>query len=146
VNRENITFYNEDIEMPNVDLTKINIWLFSLIEKTEFELESLNYIFCTDEYLLEVNKEYLDHDYYTDIITFDNADEEGVIESDIFVSLERVAENAKEMNIEFDKELLRVLAHGLLHLLGYKDKTEEEAKIMRTKEEEYMLVYTNQNT
>ena len=127
--------------MPNIDLNKINVWLFSLIEKHNYELETLNYIFCSDEYLLNVNKEYLDHDYYTDIITFDNSEEEELIESDIFVSLERVADNANTEKTSFDNELLRVLAHGVLHLFGYKDKSEEDAKIMRSKEEESIELY-----
>ena len=127
--------------MPNIDLNNINVWLFSLIEKHNYELETLNYIFCSDEYLLNVNKEYLDHDYYTDIITFDNSEEEELIESDIFVSLERVADNANTEKTSFDNELLRVLAHGVLHLFGYKDKSEEDAKIMRSKEEESIELY-----
>jgi rRNA maturation RNase YbeY len=87
---------------------------------------NLNYIFCSDNYLHQINVEYLDHDTLTDIITFDNSEEEETIEGDIFVSVERVEDNAKDLNVQFDDEILRVLAHGLLHLCGYDDHTDEE--------------------
>lgn len=132
--------------MPSIDLDKIGAWLFSLIAQYDYDLELLNYIFCTDEYLLNINREYLEHDYYTDIITFDNSEEEGTIESDIFISIDRVNENASGMNVPFDKELLRVLCHGLLHLVGFKDKTEEEAQIMRSKEDECISLYLSNFT
>lgn len=141
--QDEISFFNEDIQMPSIDLDKISAWLFSLIELYDYQLESLNYIFCSDEYLLNINKEYLQHDYYTDIITFDNSEEDQTIESDIFISIDRVDDNAKSQETAFDQELLRVLSHGLLHLVGYKDKTEEEAQIMRTKEDESINLFIN---
>ncbi len=145
MNHPEISFFNEDIEMPNIDLEKINVWLFSLIEKHNYVLEELNYIFCSDEYLLQINQEYLNHDYFTDIITFDNSEEEETIVSDIFISIDRVTDNANSMNNNLELELLRVLSHGLLHLFGYKDKTDIEAQIMRTKEDESINKYLSKN-
>ena len=98
---------------------------------------ALNYIFCDDEYLIKINIEFLNHNTYTDIITFDYCVGDELI-SDIYISTERVAENAKEFNETFEGELNRVLIHGLLHLCGYKDKTEEDATLMRSKENYYL--------
>ncbi len=98
------------------------------------KLVCANFIFCNDPYLIEINKAYLSHDTFTDIITFDNSDSPDSIETDIFISIERVKENAAIQNTEFIKELYRVMIHGILHLLGYRDKTSEEKKIMREQE------------
>jgi probable rRNA maturation factor len=138
---ENINFFFEDLAEPNLDYKKITVWLSSLIKKQGYALNEINYILCSDKYLLGVNQEYLNHDYYTDIITFDNAEEEKTIESDIFVSVERVEDNAKEHKETFDNEIIRVLAHGVLHLLGFKDKSEEEATEMRKQEELAIKLY-----
>ena len=111
-------------------------WLKQIAQSENFKIGELNYIFCSDEYLYKINVDYLDHHTYTDIITFDNSEKEKTIESDIYVSIDRVQENAKTHNISFEDELDRVLIHGVLHLCGYKDKTEEEEKNMRLKENE----------
>lgn len=116
----------------NVDQTVE--WITHIIGEHKFLLSSLNYIFCTDKQLHEINLKYLGHDTYTDIITFDNSDEENIIESDIYISLDRVKENAEELKKSFDEELHRVLIHGVLHLLGYNDKTTDEKNAMREKE------------
>ena len=100
----------------------------------------INYILCDDEYLLEINRQYLDHDYYTDIITFDYCKGK-IISGDIFLSLQRVLDNASMLETKQEEELNRVLAHGILHLCGYKDKTEAEQKIMRSKEDYYIQKY-----
>ena len=114
---------------------KYAIWLEKAIANKEFELSELNYIFFDDHQLLELNQNYLNHDTYTDIITFDNAEEESTIESDIFISIDRVKENAASFDASFEQELRRVMAHGVLHLLGFGDKTEAEKQIMREQEE-----------
>jgi rRNA maturation RNase YbeY len=101
-------------------------------------VNQLNYIFCSDEYLLTINQQYLNHDFYTDIITFDNSEEEGIVEGDIFVSLDRIRENANELNKPFEEELFRVLAHGVLHLVGYDDINDEQELEMREKEDLYL--------
>lgn len=129
-----ISFFAEDIDF-KLDKTDITTnWISQIIQSHNHKLTELNYIFCSDDYLLEINKSYLAHDYYTDIITFDNADESMTIESDIFISIDRVTENAQDQNKSFQEELNRVMIHGVLHLLGYKDKTDAEEKRMREKE------------
>jgi len=141
---ENINFFFEDLKEPDLDYKKITVWLSLLIKNHNYSLTEINYILCSDEYILSINQEYLDHDYYTDIITFDNSEEqEETIESDIFVSVERVIDNAKEHKEKFSKEILRVLAHGVLHLIGYKDKSIDEAKEMRIQEDKAIKSYIN---
>jgi len=115
-------------------------WLFEVItseNKTEGEI---NYIFCDDEYLLEINQQYLDHDTLTDIISFDYSIGND-LHGDIFISVERVRENALDFNVSFTEELKRVMVHGVLHYCGYKDKTENDEKLMRQKEEEKMTMF-----
>ncbi|ODM53417.1 rRNA maturation RNase YbeY [Elizabethkingia meningoseptica] len=115
-------------------------WLEDLILDEGKKPGDINYILCDDEYLLEINKQYLDHDYYTDIITFDYCKGK-IISGDIFLSLQRVLDNASMLETKQEEELNRVLAHGILHLCGYKDKTEEEQKLMRSKEDFYIGKY-----
>lgn len=114
-------------------------WLENLIISENRKVGDINYIFCDDEYLLQVNRDYLQHDYYTDIITFDYVKGK-IISGDIFVSLPRISENADLHHKNFDSEFHRVLAHGLLHLCGYKDKSEMEIEEMRKKEDFYLSV------
>ena len=114
-------------------------WLINLIKNEQKKVGEINYIFCDDEYLLKVNRDFLQHDYYTDIITFDYVKGK-TIAGDIFVSLPRISENAETHSKDFNLELHRVLAHGILHLCGYKDKTEEEIKEMRNKEDYYLNI------
>ena len=110
-------------------------WIDAVIESEGKEPGEINYIFCDDEYLHNINMQYLNHDTLTDIISFDYCIGD-LISGDIFVSIERVLDNAKDYEVSFNEELLRVLAHGVLHYCGYKDKTENEALLMRTKEQE----------
>lgn len=132
---ESIHFFTEDTTYQLRQRTEIRSWLKSIAKKEKYSILELNYIFCSDEYLLQINKDFLDHDYYTDIITFDNSEVKGKIEGDIFVSIDRVRDNAQQQKTSLKDELHRVLAHGLLHLTGYKDKTSEENKMMRKKED-----------
>lgn len=110
-------------------------WLSNIAKSEDLNIRKLDYVFCDDEYLLGINQQFLDHDTLTDIITFDYSSE-GMVEGEIYISTERVKENADEFSVEFDSELQRVMAHGLLHLAGYGDKTEAEQIIMRDKESE----------
>lgn len=119
-------------------------WIKKAIELEGKKCGDINYIFCSDEELLQVNREYLQHDYYTDIITFDYTEGE-LVSGDLYISTERVADNAKNYQVDFDNELLRVLIHGILHLCGYKDKSNKDAKVMRSKEEFYMNLFVSQN-
>lgn len=115
------------------------VWLKTIILNENKKSGEINYIFCDDEYLLQINQDYLQHDYYTDIITFDYVKGK-TISGDIFVSLPRISDNASTHSRNFEDELHRVLAHGILHLCGYKDKTEEEEKEMRSKEDFYLAL------
>lgn len=135
----NINFFQEEITFELKDESSITSWLQSVATAEGQSIAEINYIFCSDEYILSINEEYLNHDYYTDIITFDNRDNtQDDIEADIFVSIDRVQENAQMIQVPFDTELRRVMVHGLLHLLGYHDKSEEEISQMREKEEAYL--------
>ena len=128
-----LTFHTEDIDFELDNTKKVEQWILQTIENEGGILSFINYIFCSDTYLHRINVEYLDHDTYTDIITFPYSDE--TIESDIFISIDRIRENAKTFNVTFERELHRVMIHGVLHLLGYGDKTEEEQKRMRARED-----------
>ncbi|PZX58350.1 rRNA maturation RNase YbeY [Algoriphagus ratkowskyi] len=130
-----INFFTEEVSFSLKEKRKRKAWLKNLAESENHIISDLNFVFCSDEYLLNINVEYLDHDTYTDIITFDNSEEKGIIEGDIFISIERVKENSKTLKTEEENELSRVLSHGLFHLLGYKDKLTEEESLMRSKEE-----------
>lgn len=124
-----------------LDIRKKKSWLKDLVKEQGFNLGELNYIFLNDKGLHKINLEYLNHDTYTDIITFDNSEEEDMIEGDIFVSIERIAENAKKFKVNFETELTRVMAHGVLHLCGYLDKKPEDVKLMREMEDKYVAKY-----
>ncbi|GLB48166.1 rRNA maturation RNase YbeY [Neptunitalea lumnitzerae] len=115
-------------------------WIEAIIASEDKLLGEVNYIFCDDEYLHKINVEYLDHDTLTDIISFDYT-EGDIISGDIFISVERVEDNAKDFEVEFDTELLRVMAHGVLHYCGYKDKDDEASALMRSKEEEKIAMF-----
>jgi probable rRNA maturation factor len=133
-----IHLFEEDIKLKIKNKLAIKRWLKNTIEKEKHSLGELNYIFCSDQYLLEMNVSYLNHDTLTDIITFDNSDTEGLIVGDIFISIDRVKENAKKFEVVFDDELHRVMVHGALHLVGYKDKKKEEKEKMRERENYYL--------
>ena len=130
-----IHFFSEDTKFELSQKLKRKNWLKKIAETEGFKIQELNYIFCSDEYLNQINVDYLDHDDYTDIITFDNSEEEKAIEGDIFISIDRVKENAVKHQQTEERELSRVISHGIFHLVGYKDKSHSEAKQMRAKEE-----------
>ena len=136
-----IHFFSEEIRFTLKEKLNRKRWLTKIATNAGFKIKELNYVFCSDEYLYQMNRDYLKHDTYTDIITFDNSEKKDDIEGDIFVSIDRVHENAKTHAQEVETEMNRVLAHGLLHLMGYKDKTREEAALMRLKEEESIKLY-----
>ncbi len=138
-----ISFYSEKEGFKVKEVLKKKKWLKKLAENEGFKISELSYIFMDDEALLKINIEYLQHDTYTDIITFDNSEKKGKIEGDIFISVDRVNENATKFKVDFETELLRVLAHGLLHLCGYKDKKKEEETLMRAKEEYYLNIWSD---
>lgn len=130
--------YETDFELSNEsDYTS---WIQSIIASENKEEGDINYIFCDDEYLHKINVEYLNHDTLTDIISFDYS-EGNFLHGDIFISVERVAENAKEFNVSFENELKRVMAHGVLHYCGYKDKSVQDELLMRQKEDEKIKMF-----
>lgn len=135
-----ISFHTEDIKFTLKNKTILKKWVVFVIEKKKRKAGEINFIFCSDEHLLGINRQYLDHDTYTDIITFDYSKEDvkQPVSGDIFISVERVKENAEKFSKSFENELQRVIIHGVLHLLGYKDKN-KAAKEEMTKEEDKCL-------
>ena len=123
------------------DRTRLKQFLVSLFKKEGKKLGELQYIFCSDDYLLNINRQYLNHDFYTDIITFDLSQKGQSINAEIYISVDRVKDNAQEYNSSLKKELQRVIFHGALHLCGYKDKTPAQEKEMRQMEEKYLALW-----
>lgn len=119
----------------------LKAFITTLFRKEKKRLGQLNYIFCSDKYLLEINKQYLRHNFYTDIVTFDLSEQPGIISGEIYISVDRVRDNAQNFNTSFKEELHRVIFHGMLHLCGYKDKTPEEELLMRKMEDKYLKLY-----
>ena len=144
MNINNIQFFSEETDFKPKRKTVLRHWIVKTIQSENFEvLGPLNLIFCTDAYLLNINQQYLNHDTYTDIITFDNS--EGIakkISGDIFISVTRVAENAEKYKISFETELHRVMIHGVLHLCGYPDKSNQQKSVMSSKEDYYLSLLT----
>lgn len=136
-----INFFEEDIAFKPKNKAALRQWIKATIEAEGYKLRELNYIFCSDAYLLTINQQYLKHDTYTDIITFDNSEDEGIIVGDIFISAERIRENAEKFKVSDEHELHRVMIHGALHLLGYGDKGAEKKQLMTNKEDEYLAKF-----
>ncbi|TKC04943.1 rRNA maturation RNase YbeY [Pedobacter frigoris] len=133
-----VNFFTEDIKHTLKKKTILKKWIKDTIIAEGYRLEELNFILCSDEYLLRINQEYLDHDTYTDVITFDNSEAPKTIVGDIFISIERIKENASTYKHAPETELHRVMIHGTLHLLGYKDKGKAAKVQMTEKEDQYL--------
>ena len=139
--RNNLYFHFNDIPefpLPNY----IHEWIKGVIIREEFILSEINVIFSSDRYLLTLNKKHLAHNYYTDILTFDYRTNPKEIYGDLFISQERITENASSLNVSLDNELLRIIVHGLLHLFGYSDKSKKDKKLMRSMEDFYLSLYS----
>jgi rRNA maturation RNase YbeY len=138
-----ISFFSEDVEfvLPNEEVTAR--WLADIAIANQKGIRNLNYIFVSDEHLLQLNESYLQHDTLTDVITFQYNQPDDDIEGDIFISIDRVEENANDFNTAFINELNRVMAHGMLHLLGFSDKTDSEKIHMRTLEDHYLALLSH---
>ena len=136
-----INFFNEDINFKLKDKRIFKTWLKKVAEKEGFKIRDLNYIFCSDMYLHKINLEYLNHDTYTDIITFDNSECQTDIEGDIFISVERIIDNSSLLKTSFEEEVKRVVIHGLLHLCGYDDHSVKDKVEMRRLESDYILIF-----
>lgn len=128
--------------MPSLDFKRVEEWLMEIATRHDKKIGNLNYLFCNDEEILRVNREFLQHDYFTDIITFDYSHKDRVA-GDIFISLDTVKSNSEELNVSYDSELLRVIAHGLLHLCGIDDKGPGEREIMESHENDALEIYNN---
>lgn len=133
-----IHFFSEDIDFVLKQKGVIRNWLTNAAKEEEFGIDELSFVFCNDDYLLSVNQEFLDHDTYTDIVTFDHSEKEGRLAGDIFISVDRVRENAKTYGVSESEELHRVMIHGILHLCGYLDKKSEDKKLMTQMEDHYL--------
>ena len=141
-----IHFHQADQSTVLKNKIRLKQFLASIVQdfRKNHRIDTINYIFCSDEYLLSINQEYLQHDTYTDIITFDLSNNKIEIVSDIYISIDRVKENAQKFNSNMEHELHRVLFHGILHLCGLKDKSKQDAALMRSKEEYYLNTYFKQ--
>ena len=135
----NFFFETKNLKIKNK--TKVRSLIKSLCLKENKKLGFINCVFCSDKYLVEINKKYLKNDYYTDIITFDHKEAEDNVEGDLYISAERIKENAKNFRVTTEEELVRVIIHGVLHLIGYKDKSKKEKVIMTQKENKYISLY-----
>ncbi|MFS2295408.1 MAG: rRNA maturation RNase YbeY, partial [Actinomadura sp.] len=138
---QNIHFFTEDLIFRLNNKTKIREWLRHAAREEGYRIAEISFIFCSDNYLLEMNRTYLNHDTFTDIITFDNSTVPGKLAGDIYISLPRIRENAKIFGVPEDAELCRVMIHGILHLCGYGDKKKDEKVLMREKEDTYIRLY-----
>lgn len=137
-----IYFFTEDTEMPKCNYSKLKSWIRTVVANKQRKVKNINFIFCSDIYLLEINKKYLNHNFYTDVITFDYSINNNT-SGDAFISLDRVRDNIKQYQTN-DTELLRVIIHAVLHLCGYKDDTETEINIIRQEEDAAIDLAINQ--
>lgn len=135
-----IHFFSEDISFTLKEKNKVRNWIKNTIRSEGKKLRELNFIFCSDAYLLEINKQYLNHDTFTDIVTFDNSESPDLIIGDVFISIERIRENASKYKVAEKDELHRVIIHGTLHLIGYKDKTKSDKSLMTEKEDHHLAM------
>ncbi|MCQ2224697.1 MAG: rRNA maturation RNase YbeY [Paludibacteraceae bacterium] len=135
-----IYYQSEDIKMPKIAKRKVTAWVKEVAKRHGYKVGDISYIFCSDEKILEVNRQYLQHDYYTDIITFDYT-EEDVISGDLFISLDTVRTNAEQFNATYESEFYRVVIHGILHLCGINDKGPGEREIMEANENEALALW-----
>ncbi len=132
--------FNYEMEFELQNEAQYTDWISRVIASENKKEGDINYIFCDDDFILDINQKYLEHDYYTDIISFDYS-VGNELHGDIFVSVDRVRENAEDFNVSFDDELRRVIIHGVLHYCGYKDKSEEDERMMRVKEDEKIAMF-----
>lgn len=140
-----VQFQYADRQLRFTGKTAVKSYIESIFKKEKKKLDDISYIFCSDDYLLQINRDFLQHDYYTDIITFDISNPGEGITSEVYISIDRVKDNAVQHGTRFQDEILRVLFHGALHLCGYKDKKPKEVALMREKEDYYIKGYLRKN-
>ena len=134
-----ISYHAEDISFPKIKRREITNWIKEIASDYNKRVGEISYIFCSDEKILQINQQYLNHDYYTDIITFDYS-EENTISGDLFLSLDTIKSNSEKYHVDYQQEMYRVIIHGILHLCGLKDKTPKEEKIMRDSENKALTI------
>jgi rRNA maturation RNase YbeY len=139
-----VSFHSADRTLTLKGRTELKPFIGGIFKREGKKLSLINYVFCSDEYLLQINRDFLQHDYYTDIITFGLSAPRAPIEAEVYISIDRVKDNAKTQGTTYQEELLRVIFHGALHLCGYKDKTGTQSKIMREKEDLYLKLFKKQ--
>ena len=133
-----VSFFSEGVKTPKIAKRKTTAWIKAVAEKYGFKVGNITFVFCSDEYILQMNRDFLKHDYYTDIITFDYT-EDNYISGDIFISIDTVLSNSQKFDSGYDNELNRVIIHGILHLCGITDKTPDERKVMERCENEALM-------
>jgi rRNA maturation RNase YbeY len=134
-----IIFCSEDIKIPLIKKSIVKKWITQVVKENSFKVGDINLVFCSDQYLLDLNIKYLNHNYFTDIITFNYSDySKNIISGDLFISVDTVLKNSKEYGVLFNHELHRVMIHGILHLLGQDDQSETDFVIMKSKEDQYL--------
>ena len=139
-----VRFFSYDISPNLKNATKLKHFIESIFKMEMQSLDSINYIFCSDKAVLEINKKYLNHDFYTDVITFDLSPDNKAISAEVYISIERISDNAKQLGLSIKSELHRVIFHAALHLCGYNDKKKKDKEIMRKSENELLNKYFNQ--
>ncbi|PZP52592.1 MAG: rRNA maturation RNase YbeY [Pseudopedobacter saltans] len=140
-----VSFHYADKKLNLSNKTEVKESVEEIFQSEKIKLNHIDYIFCSDEYLLEINRQYLQHDFYTDIITFDLSENKNETIGEVYVSLDRIKDNALKLQQPLKNETLRVIFHGALHLCGYKDKTDKDSKLMRSKEDFYINKYLKNN-
>ncbi len=140
-----ISYQTEDVKLPKIERRRYSAWIKAVAQQYGKKIGSIAYVFCSDQRLLEVNQQFLGHNYFTDIITFDDCDGD-TLHGDIMISVDTVARNAAEYNVSFDDELRRVIIHGILHLTGQNDKTEPEFQEMKEKENLALALFNTMNS
>lgn len=140
-----VTFQYADRKLALAQKTAIRVFVETIFKKEKNKLAHINYVFCSDTYLLNINRNFLSHDYYTDIITFGLSEPSEPVEAEIYISVDRVKDNAGQLGVSFKEEMLRVIFHGALHLCGYKDKKKSDITLMREKENHYLSTYISKH-
>ena len=138
-----VSFANADITFTLSAIAALKKFITTSFEKEAKRKLSVSYIFCSDDYLLRINQDFLSHDYYTDIITFPLSETDQKVEAEIYISIDRIRDNAVKLKVPFEQELQRVLFHGILHLIGYKDKTAAQKELMRRAEDKWLKAYNH---
>ena len=136
-----ISFFFHDTSIPLTERRRLKLYIVSLFELHSKRLDSLSYVFCNDKFLLDINRKFLNHDFYTDIITFDMSESKSLLKGEIYISVDRVQENARHLEVSVKEELHRVIFHGALHLCGFKDKSRADKVKMKLEEDRNLLKY-----